>query len=147
MDAQELLRGEAPLRSVAEVADPCDLGPEARALSLPGGDQFVPKEGKQQPCNAHYEPERAGAVSGLSERPDAEGNVGGGKEEATDAELARSHASDGTSDPRRLANLLPPGRAIRLASGAQSGATNGATRPTDSSRSQPISISRNWLET
>jgi hypothetical protein len=77
-----------------------DLGPEASALPIPGGDDFVPKEGEQQPRNAYYEPECAGAVSGLSECPDAERGEGYGKDEPPDTELARSHASDGTSDPR-----------------------------------------------
>jgi hypothetical protein len=40
-----------------------NLGPEASALSFPGGDEFVPKEGEQQPRNAHYEPQRAGAAA------------------------------------------------------------------------------------
>lgn len=75
-----------------------DLGPEASALPFPGGDEFVPKEGEQQPRNAYYEPECAGRVSGLSECPDAEGGEGRGKDEPPDTELARSHASDGTSD-------------------------------------------------
>jgi hypothetical protein len=41
-----ILEGEALSRS-PKIALSTDLGPEASALSFPGGDEFVPKEGEQ----------------------------------------------------------------------------------------------------
>ena len=73
------------------VTDPTLLGPGASALSFSGGTDLVPKEGEQQPPRAHYQPECALGVFGVSGRPDAEGGEGRGKADPPDAELARSH--------------------------------------------------------
>lgn len=68
-----------------------DLGREVRASPFPSAEDFVSIEGEQQPRRAYYEPERTGAVSGLSKCPDAESGVGHGKHDPPDAELARGH--------------------------------------------------------